>query len=80
MRIRIANKIMQAVFDYKNLERIDLPYTGSQIRKAATLTLPPSFRKPYQSMHKVTKEQGMREFNEMFNRMVKYYSHEDAPV
>lgn len=58
---------MKAVFDYKNFNRIDLPYTGKQIRSAAIRVLPPSFRGHYMRMHKVSKEQGIIEFNEMFD-------------
>lgn len=43
MKKRIANKILNAVFEYKNFDRWDMPYNGSQIYRAAKTLLPPKF-------------------------------------
>lgn len=67
MKKRIANKILNAVFEYKNFDRWDMPYNGSQIYRAAKTVLPPKFWKYYKGWHKESVIEGKVNFYKRIN-------------
>ena len=67
MKKRIADKIIKAVLEYKQLDRWDMPYNGKQIYQAAKTILPPCLRNDYKGWHKETAEQGYLTFINQLN-------------
>ena len=62
MKKRTANKIFNVILEYQQFQRWDMPYTGSQIRRAAKILLPPRFRARYRYWHKETEAEGKASF------------------
>ncbi len=72
MKARIAMKILKAKVEYQELNRLDFPYTGSQLMTAAKRAkIPYEWRKRYRSWRKVSKSEGWQEMNELFNQITK---------
>lgn len=61
MKIRTAKKIMKAIEDYVNENRLDMPYNGLQVYNAAKVLLPISKHCSFKGWHSVTKSQGRAE-------------------
>ena len=68
MKKRTANKILKAVFDYKEFRRWDMPYNGKQIWQAAKTLLPPELRQRYKGWHRETEVEGWNSFLERINK------------
>lgn len=72
MKARIAMKILKAKAEYQEFNRLDFPYTGSQLMAAAKRAkIPYEWRKRYRSWRKVSKSEGRQEMNELFNQITK---------
>lgn len=69
MKKRTANKIFKAIFEYKNFDRWDMPYNGSQIWRAAKTLLPPQFRQRYKGWKKESVAEGKASFVQQLNQM-----------
>lgn len=61
MKARTAKKIMKAIEDYVNENRLDMPYNGLQVYNAAKILLPVSKHHSFKGWHSVTKSQGRAE-------------------
>ena len=70
MKKRTANKILNAVFEYKNFDRWDMPYNGQQIYKAAKTLLPAKMWRFYKGWHKETEIEGKINFCKRLNRQM----------
>lgn len=72
MKKRTANKIIQAVLDYKSFDRWDMPYNGSQIYRAAKTILPAYMWPRFKGWHKETEAEGKANFcKELYERRKK---------
>lgn len=73
MKKRIANKILNAVFEYKNFYRWDMPYNGSQISEPPKLC----FRLNFGSIIEAgTRNPLLRAKSTSVNRSAKLYQDE----